>query len=216
MTADRERVLDPMERISEILFGLIMVLTFTGSFRVAGADRDDVGTMLIGALGCNAAWGVIDAVFYLMGALAERSRSLMALRGVRSARTPEEGRRVLADALPSAVAQVVDEEEFERWRARLTDLPEPPERARLGWDDARGAVGVCLLVFLSTFPVAVPFLFMREVEPALRVSNAIAVTMLLLLGVAYGRYTGRRPWVTGVAMLVLGLVLVGLTIALGG
>jgi len=31
------RLLDPMERISEILFALIMVLTFTCSFSVAGA-----------------------------------------------------------------------------------------------------------------------------------------------------------------------------------
>ena len=49
------------------LFALIMVLTFTCSFSVAGAGREQVRTMLIGALGCNLAWGIIDAVFYLMG-----------------------------------------------------------------------------------------------------------------------------------------------------
>ena len=54
--------LEPMERISEILFGLIMVLTYTCSFSVAGAGREEVRTMLVGALGCNLAWGVIDAV----------------------------------------------------------------------------------------------------------------------------------------------------------
>ena len=55
-----------------MLFGLIMVLTFTGSLSVAEADRDDVRTMLIGALGCNLAWGIIDGVLYLMGSLAEK------------------------------------------------------------------------------------------------------------------------------------------------
>ena len=55
--------LEPMERISEVLFGLIMVLTYTCSFSVAGAGREEVRTMLIGALGCNLAWGLIDAVF---------------------------------------------------------------------------------------------------------------------------------------------------------
>ena len=59
-----KRVLEPHERISEVLFGLIMVLTFTGSLSVAQAGRDDVRAMLIGALGCNLAWGIIDAVFY--------------------------------------------------------------------------------------------------------------------------------------------------------
>jgi len=50
-------VLEPYERISEVLFGLIMVLTFTGSLSVAEAQghRAEVRTMLIGALGCNLA-----------------------------------------------------------------------------------------------------------------------------------------------------------------
>ena len=51
------RALEPMDRLSEILFGLIMVLTFTGSLSVAEVGREDVRLMLIGALGCNLAWG---------------------------------------------------------------------------------------------------------------------------------------------------------------
>jgi len=42
----KQRALDPIERASEILFGLIMVLTFTGSLSVAEAGRDDVRAML--------------------------------------------------------------------------------------------------------------------------------------------------------------------------
>src|SRR5580700_9219604 len=53
-----EPFLDPLERFSEILFGVIMVLTFTVSLRVARADRLQVHEMLIGALSCNLAWGV--------------------------------------------------------------------------------------------------------------------------------------------------------------
>ena len=66
-----KHLLDPIERTSEILFGLIMAMTSTGSLSVAGAGRAEVHTMLRGALGCNLAWGIIDAVFYLMGCLAE-------------------------------------------------------------------------------------------------------------------------------------------------
>ena len=79
-----------------------------------------------------------------------------------------------------------------------------------------GSVGVFLLVFLSTFPVVIPFLVMQNVGPALRVSNAIAIVMLFLTGYAFGRMTGRRPWVVGTAMVVLGSMLVGMTMALGG
>ena len=56
-----KRVLESMERISEVLFGLIMVLTFTCSFSIAGSGRSEVRTMLLAALGCNVAWGIIDS-----------------------------------------------------------------------------------------------------------------------------------------------------------
>ena len=94
-----KRALDPIDRVSEVLFGLIMVLTFTGSLSVAEAGREDVRTMLIGALGCNLAWGIIDAVFYLMGCLAEKSRGLATFRAVREAADPEQAQRLIADAL---------------------------------------------------------------------------------------------------------------------
>ena len=55
-----------------------------------------------------------------------------------------------------------------------------------------------------------------KVGPALRVSNAIAIVMLFLTGYAFGRMTGRRPWLVGIAMVAVGSALVGMTMALGG
>src|SRR5204862_2465444 len=89
------RVLEPAERISEVLFGLIMVLTFTGSLSIVEAGSEDVHAMLVGALGCNLAWGVIDALFYLMGCLAEKGRNLATYKAVLAAPTPEEARRLI-------------------------------------------------------------------------------------------------------------------------
>jgi hypothetical protein len=211
-----KRVLEPIDRVSEILFGLIMVLTFTGSLSIAEAGRDDVRTMLIGALGCNLAWGIIDGVLYLMGCLAEKGRGLLAFRAVRRAADPKEAQRLIADALPSVVASVLEPVEMESLYQRLKQLPEPRDHVRLRKDDWLGAVGVFLLVFLCTFPVVIPFIFMHNAGPALRVSNAIAIVMLFLTGYAFGRMTGRHPWLVGISMVVLGLILVGLTMALGG
>src|SRR3954468_7793129 len=84
-----KRVLEPQERIAEVLFGLIMVLTFTGSLSVAEAGHEDVRAMLVAALGCNIAWGVIDGVLYLMGAMAGKGRSLAVYRAVRGAADPQ-------------------------------------------------------------------------------------------------------------------------------
>jgi len=210
------RVLEPVERIAEVLFGLIMVLTFTGSLSVAEAGRDDVRTMLIGALGCNLAWGIIDGVLYLMGCLAEQGRNLITYQAVRREAEPAKAQRLIAGALPPLIASVLQPAELETMRQRLQQLPEPPSRARLGMSDGKGAVGVFLLVFLSTLPVAVPFAFIPSAMTAMRVSNAVAILMLFFAGAAYGRCVGRSPWGFGISMVVLGILLVALTMALGG
>jgi len=211
-----KRVLEPNERISEVLFGLIMVLTFTGSLSVAEAGRDDVRTMLIGALGCNLAWGIIDGVFYLMGCLSEQGRSLRSWRALKKAAAPEEAHRVIAGALPPMVAATLGPAEYESMRRKLVQLPEPPSHPRLRKTEWLGALAVFLWVFVTTFPVAIPFIFMDEVARAMRLSNAIAIGLLFLAGFAFGRVAEYRPWLTGVAMVVLGSVLVAVTIALGG
>jgi VIT family len=211
-----KRVLEPGERIAEVLFGLIMVLSFTGSLSVAEAGREDVRTMLIGALGCNIAWGIIDGVLYLMDCLSERGRDIRALRALRKAEDPEEARRVIADALPPVVAATLGPAEYELVRQKLAQLPEPPSRPWLSKADWLGGLAVFLWVFVTTFPVAIPFIFMSDVGLAMRVSNGIAVALLVVAGYAFGRITNYHPWLTSLAMVVLGGALVAVTIALGG
>jgi VIT1/CCC1 family predicted Fe2+/Mn2+ transporter len=211
-----KRVLEPHERISEVLFGLIMVLTFTGSLSVAEAGREDVRVMLIGALGCNLAWGIIDGVLYLMGCLAEKSRGLTMLRTVRKTTDSRKAQTLIAGALPKVIASVLRPEELAAIDQRLKGLAEPADRPRLRREDWVGALAVFLLVFVCTLPVTLPFIFMQKAVLALRISNAIAIGMLFLVGMAYGRCIGRHEWVIGISMVLLGAVLAGLTMALGG
>jgi VIT1/CCC1 family predicted Fe2+/Mn2+ transporter len=215
-TAPSKRVLDPMERVSEVLFGLIMVLGFTGSLSVATADRTQVRSMLLAALGCNLAWGIIDGVFYLMSCLSERGQKLRLVRTVRATADPLEAHRMIADALPPILASALPASSLELMRLRVVQLAEPVDRARLKAEDWRGALGVFLLVFLATFPVAVPFLIFREPRVALRVSNGVAIVMLFVCGQTLGRYAGKRPWTIGLAIVIAGLAMVAITIALGG
>jgi len=212
---ERRRILEPTERFSEILFGLIMVLTFTCTLSAATGGRDEVRSVLIGAIGCNLAWAIVDAVMYLLNTLGERGRGLVTLRGVRSA-DPEAGRGLVAAAMPPAVAALIRPAEVESLRERLAAMPEPPARPRLVADDALGAVAVFLLVFLSTFPVVVPFLLIGETATAVRASNAVAIVMLFFAGSAFGRSAGYRPWRMGLSMVALGVALVLITMALGG
>ncbi len=209
------RVLDPMDRISEVLFGLIMALTFTCTLGVVTADRLEVRTMLVGALGCNLAWGIIDAAVFLMARFNEQGRSIMQLRALRKAADVGAAQRMIADALPPLLASVLSADQLELMRQGLLRLPEPG-RPRLTKRDGVGAIAICLLSFLSTFPIVIPFLLVSDARLALRFSNAVAVAMLFVCGYAFGHYAGFRPAAMGLSMVAVGGALVGVAIALGG
>jgi hypothetical protein len=209
-------VLDPMERISETLFGLIMALTFICSLGAATAGNIKIQTMLIGALGCNLAWGIVDGGLYLLARINDRGGNILTLRAIQQAPDPETARRVLADALPPELASVLPLEQLELMRQKLQLLPEPRERPRLTKRDWIGALGLCLLSFASTFPVVIPFIFLSDAKLALRVTYGVAIVMLFCCGYAFGYRSGLRPWATGLSMVALGIALVSVAVALGG
>jgi hypothetical protein len=211
-----KRLLDPIDRVSEVLFGLIMALTFTCSMSAAEAGREDVRTLLIGAIGCNIAWGLIDAVIYLLVSLTERARGMALLKALQGGVGQTVAREIIVGVLPPVLASALSSDELDKIHGKLADLSEPPDRARLGRNDYLGALGVFLLVFTATFPVVIPFMVMRDAVTALRVSNAIALVMLYIAGYSFGRYAHYRPHGMGLIMTFIGTALVALTIALGG
>jgi VIT1/CCC1 family predicted Fe2+/Mn2+ transporter len=212
----RTPVLDPIDRVSEIIFGLIMALTFTGSLSAATAGREEIRTMMFAALGCNLAWGLVDAVMYLIRTLTGRSRNLTLLRRVRSSANPHDAHAIITQELPGRLGSVISSEGLESIRQRIAALPELPIRARLGQDDFVGAAAVFLLVVLATFPVVIPFIFIHETALAMRVSNVVALAILFAAGHALGRHAGGIPWRTGLVMIAIGVALVAATMALGG
>lgn len=151
--------------MSEVVFGVLMALSFTGALSVATAGREEVRTMMLTALGCNLAWGLTDAVMYLVGTVVERSR----------------------EAGPG-----------------------------LAGADYAAALEVFGLVVLATFPVVIPFVFLRDTAIALRISNLLSIVTLFACGYALGRYAQSNAWRFGLAMAAIGTVLVGAIVALGG
>lgn len=211
-----KRVLDPIERSSEIMFGLIMALTFTCTISVASSTRLDVATMLAGALGCNIAWGLVDAAMYILAQIVERERRRGLVNEVATA-SRAEAHRILMETLPDGLSRSLSARDLDRIVEAARQRPVGPRRAGPTAEDLRGAVAIFLLVFLSTVPVALPFMFMGDVAVALRTSNAIAVTLLFLVGMGLGKHMRWQPyWVTGLVVALFGAILVAITIALGG
>lgn len=213
--AHADPLLDPADRIAEILFGVIMVLTFTGSFSVAEAGEGDVHELMIAALGCNIAWGVVDGFMYVMSRIAERRRTDLVGRAIREARDGTAARESLKTWLAPEVVALLDPAHLDHVIKQVQNLPQP-SAPHLEWSDWKGAFGVFLLVFLSTLPVIAPFKLLTDLHQALRLSHGVALVMLFLLGAAYARTTGQRPLRGGLVMAALGVVLALMTIALGG
>ena len=216
MRAFIHRYLDPADRLGEILFGLIMALGFTGAVRL-GLEEADNRALFIGILGCNLAWAIVDGVMYVLTSLFERGRKARLVRDVLRAPNEEAACSVSATSSTGRSGAHHPEERGQIYRWILAILRrEQPERPRLHREDLLGGVAVALVILLATLPVVVPYLVVADPNLAVRVSNLIALTLLFLLGAWWGRIVGGSPIRIAAGLTLVGVVLVLITIALGG
>jgi len=209
-------ILDPIDRISEVLFGLIMVLTFTGSISVASDGKAEIKELLWAALGCNLAWGIVDAVMYLMSNILSRGHGLSVLKKIKLTHDKETSRNLLRDELPPLISSILEPDEIDKLNHRLIKVDILPLKREKKFSDFRAAFLIFLLVFTCTFPVALPFIFLTNTALALRISNGIALLILFFGGISVGKYSGFHPFWTGTVLMILGIILVAITMALGG
>jgi hypothetical protein len=209
-------VLNPVDRIAEVLFGLIMVLSFTGAISASTDAREDVRELLWAALGCNIAWGLVDAIMYLMNIGIERGHSIAVIKRIREALNPEESGKILKDEIPPALAGLMTAGELNELSSRLKKLPEPSKKHLITLHDLWAGVQIFLLVFLCTFPVAIPFGIFDNLEMAMRISNGVALLLLFIGGFLLAGYAGLRRGVTAIIYTLIGVSLVAITMALGG
>jgi VIT1/CCC1 family predicted Fe2+/Mn2+ transporter len=212
--AERWRLLSVGDRLAEVVAGIIITMSFTASLSIGTAGEAEVQTALYGALGCGAAWGIVDAVLYVLSSMATRGRALASARAALAESNPVLARRHMADVMPSALAAALRDAELDAIVHRVREAGTP--RNRLAKDDVLGGVEVFFLVSFATVPIAVPFLFTEDLKVALRTSHGIGMVMLFLCGYAAASRGSFSPIRTGCAMLGIGLALLAATIFLGG
>ncbi|WP_233835113.1 VIT1/CCC1 transporter family protein [Paraburkholderia sp. ZP32-5] len=212
----RQPILNTVDRVTELCFGLFMALTFVGAVKAATAGDDAGRKLFFAALGCNLAWGLADAVMFIVRNLADRGQRLTLALSIKREPNHAVAVRTLRDALPESLEPLVDDAELELIRQRLAGTSTLPPRAHLIRDDFVGALGVFLLVVIATFPVALPFILVNDRTVALVISRILTLVMLFIAGFALGRYTGAGAMKAGFAMMLLGVVLTIAIILLGG
>jgi hypothetical protein len=213
------RYLDPGSRLGEILFGLIMVLTITlATGLTVTEDKAGVRELLLAAIGCNVAWGIIDAVLYLMNCLTVRRGRLRLVEAVKRAPDQEAALALIKSEVEPDLQAMFDDEDADAFslsalkyitRARAS-------RVTLTREDFYGAIACFLLVFVACFPATLPFFIFSQPHFALRVSNFLLIALLFLVGQKWARYAGVNRFLAGSVMVAIGLTLVGVAILLGG
>jgi VIT1/CCC1 family predicted Fe2+/Mn2+ transporter len=208
--------LDPVYRASEVIFGLLMAMSFIGSISVATDGREEVRTLLVAALGCNLAWGLVDAVMHLVGVKTQKRRTRALLERLHQSKDAESGRQLVADELSAPLHAALGEDGVEALRQKLAAAPLTISRTRLSGRDFGDAVIVFLLVVLSTFPLVIPFMVIDETARALLWSRLVAVLVLFIAGATLARYSHGNVWLNGLTMAALGALLMAAIMALGG
>jgi hypothetical protein len=211
--------LDPADRLGEVLFGLIMVLTFTlGAGLRVDEGREGVRELLVAALGCNTAWGIIDGVLYLMQRASERGRRVRLRAAILASPDREASLARIAGELDETLAPLASPQARERLYADVLEraASSPAPRPGPSREDLQGALAAFALVFCAALPAVVPFLVLSDPFVALRVSNAVLVCLIFVAGWRWAGYTGGSRPGTALALTLLSVVLVGVAMALGG
>ena len=218
MNAFIKRYLDPSERIAELLFGLIMTLTFTlGAGLVIEEGPDATKELLVGVIGCNIAWGIIDGILYIFTAMYARGM-------------PFRAKQLLRRDGPAAAGVKLDALMDENYGGALSDTTKAtvkdellhhlaelqPAPVKMTRDDLFGAFASFILVVATAVPAVLPFLIIDDRMVALRVSNLLLVALLYLIGSQWASYVNASRRKIGMSMALGGLVIVQLTILLGG
>jgi hypothetical protein len=138
--------IDTEDRISEILFGLIMALTFTCTISIAQSDNATVNEMLLRPW-MQHAWGLIDAVLYVLMKNSSRT-GLYHLNFVRRSKNTSKAPSLLP-TLPPVITNVLQPDEMEKISQKYSScLNQRHQEAK--FKDYKIAVGIfCLAFYIS-------------------------------------------------------------------
>jgi VIT1/CCC1 family predicted Fe2+/Mn2+ transporter len=206
------------ERMSELLFGLIMTLSFTltAGF-VVGEEPGAVRELLLATIGCNIAWGIIDGGLLVLGRVFDRGRSSRLGKAIR-ALDDDAAARVVAAELDATLEPLVSDANRQALYRQVVDRVRgaAPQRTGIRAEDLRAAHGVFWLVVFASFPAAAPFALIDDPWLALRVSNGILLILFFIIGYLWAGYTSINPWRAAISLTLFGIAMVATAIALGG
>ncbi len=221
------RLLDPIDRLTETIYSILILLTFTLAFRIIHlwdnpgqvVSAEYVNELLVAALGATLAWGVIDGIMHALMELLQRGERHRLLWQIQAAETVHEGIEVIAGELDYILEPIAGDSERQALYLSVFHHLRggQPQPVRFKREDFTGALGCLVVAIIAVLPSLVPLMVLRDdYALAIRVSNIVSFIMLFYAGYQWGRHTGSSPWKTGLLLVAVGVLMVSIAIPLGG
>ena len=205
---------------SEPMFGVIMVVCFTSVLRAFPYASDQVvRTILISALFCCIAWGLVDGIFYAWEAHyeLEKKKKLQA-QAHKAQGDPKNARELVEDDLGDTIVDLMDEKDKEQ-------IYQIIEKNVFGVDLGSVSIKEDILTVLIAFSLVVgssiivmlPFLWISPATAALKVSNIAGILLLFVMGFWREEDTRfTKKLITGGFTALIALIITLVTVYLGG
>ena len=217
-------LLDPIDTLTEVIFSVLILLTFTLAFRIFMLGGEPVTAeyirdLLWAALGATVAWGIIDGVMYALIEVLGRSERRRLLWHIQAADDATEALAAIADEFDFMLEPIAGEGQRRELYADILDhlRDSQPQSVGLKREDLTGGLASVLVAVMAVTPSFLPLLIFRhDYALAVRLSNVVSFIVLFVAGYEWGRFTGMNRWKTGLLLVAVGLLLVAVAIPLGG
>ena len=220
-------MLDPIDELSQVIYSVLILLTFTLGFRIfklqsgtgVHLEAEQVRELLIAAIGATIAWGIIGGLMYVLTSVFERNETQRVLIAVQSAPTDEEAIEVIADELDFMLEPITPESKRQVLYADVLDTLRDSRLQDIGLKrkDLAGGLGILVVALVAVIPSLLPFVLIADnAFLALRISNVVSFVVLFISGWRWGRRTHSSPWLSGLTLALAGAVMVLVAIPLGG
>ncbi len=216
----------PQERLVEILYGLVIALTITSAVRViTGAGTLDIELMVTTSLGAGVAWGIIDAILYILVIVFQKHRYTRIASKISSAKDESEALATIQEDLEDSLVGTLDAEDQKsvyrlvlhaQRRSNGASYTRQPKFIGIAREDIFGAFQVFFAMLLSTLVVVVPLWLIEPPHTAVVMSNIIAFLVLFIVGYTWAKHTNIRKTLFGITLVTLGAAIVGISVVLGG
>jgi VIT1/CCC1 family predicted Fe2+/Mn2+ transporter len=216
----------PQERLVEILYGLVIALTITSAIRVVtGGGTLNINLMAETSLGAGVAWGIIDAMLYILVVIFQKHRYTRIASRISSAKDETEALEAIQDDLEDSLVGTLDAEDQKsvyrlvlhaQRRSSKASFTHQPKLISIAREDIFGAIQVFMAMLMATLVVIVPLWLINPPHVAVLVSNIVAFVALFVVGYTWARHTNIRKTLFGIALVTLGVAIVVISLALGG